>query len=320
MDLAALEQETPLSVREEKRLAELEQIIQDNFRGFVAVGQALAEIRDSRLYRVDYPTFEDYCRDLWDMSHRRADQLIAAKSVIDNLTTIVVTDGRDNLGTIVPKSDDNLATIVATPDGEKSIDILPANEAQARELARLQPEEQVKVWSDLLHAARMQSMEKEKPVAITAKAVKKAVLNFKGEKLEVAIKQAVREPSEHRTEFESEEFTAAFQAFITQIDIERRAGWRRTSRKSCHKALLTVLEAVADAGTQILECGCSMDLSEREKLQKAGFSIFRMNAKITAVEKWLHNDMWAVHSEHESPTEMNEAFKSLMSEHTNLRG
>jgi len=298
MELAAMEmQENELSIREKQRLAELEGIIAENFRGFVAVGQALAEIREQRLYRQTHRIFEDYCRDLWDMSHQRAFQLEASSRVIENL-----------------------ATIVATSDTETPVEILPANEAQARELARLQPEEQVKVWSDLLHAARMQSMEKEKPVAITAKAVKKAVLNFKGEKLEVAIKQAVREPSEHRTEFESEEFKTAFQAFMVQIDIERRAGWRNTSRKSCHKALLTVLEAVAEAGPQVLECGCCMDLAEREKLQKAGFSIFRMNAKITAVEKWLRNDMWAVHSEHNTPAEMNEAFKVLMAEHTNLRG
>jgi hypothetical protein len=291
------EVDTPLSVREEKRLAELEQIIQENFRGFVAVGQALAEIRDTRLYRHYYPLFEDYCRNLWDMSHQRAFQLEASAKVIDNL-----------------------ATIVATSGDETTIDVLPKNEAQARELARLQPEEQVKVWSGLLQEAREQGAERGEPVKITASAVKKAVLQHKGKNLEVAIKQAVREPSEHRTEFESEEFTAAFQAFMVQIDIERRAGWRKTSRKSCHRALLTVLEAVADAGPQVLECGCSMDLPEREKLQKAGFSIFRMNARITAVEKWLRNDLWAVHSEHGSPAEMNEAFKALMAEHTNLRG
>jgi hypothetical protein len=297
MDQELMEMEAPLSVRETARLAELEQIIQENFRGFVAVGQALAEIRETRLYRRIRPTFEDYCRDLWEMSYQRAFQLEASAKVIGNLSTIV------------EKTDDG-----------SIIDILPANEAQARELARLQPEEQVKVWSDLVMVARAQGNEKDKNIPITAKAVKKAVLQFKGEKLEVAIKQAVREPSEHRTEFESEEFTAAFQEFLTQISIEHRAGWRHTSRKSCHKALLTVTEFVAEAGPEALEPGCAMELSDREKLQKAGFSIFRMNAKVVAVEKWLRNDLWAIHSEHESPAEMNAAFKALMADHTSLRG
>jgi hypothetical protein len=297
-DLAVLgEQETQLSVREEKRLAELEQIIQENFRGFVAVGQALAEIRDSRLYRVDYPTFEDYCRDLWEVSHQRASQLIAAKTVIDNL-----------------------ATIVAKQDDGSTIEILPANEAQARELARLQPEEQVRVWSDLVATAREQSIGKGRRIPITAKAVKKAVLLHKGHKLEVALDQAVREPSEHRTEFESEEFNAAFKAFMAQIDIERRAGWRHTSRKSCHKALLTVTELVAEAGPAALEPGCAMELADREKLSRGGFSILRMNPKASLIEEWVIGDRWAVHSEFESPAQLNEAFKKLMANHTNLRG
>ena len=292
-----LVQDTPLSVREEKRLAELEQIIQENFLGFVAVGQALAEIREQRLYRVDYPTFEDYCRDLWDMSHQRADQLIAAKAVIDNLTTIVV------------KQDDG-----------SEVDILPKNEAQARELARLQPEEQAKVWFSLLQEAREQSAGRGGEAKITAQAVKKAVLQHKGKKLEVAIRQTTREASQNRTDYASDEFLAAFNAFLAQIDIERRADWKRTSRKTCHKHIMSIAELVAEAGPAALECGCCMDLSEREKLQKAGFSVFRMNAKLTAIEKWLRNDQWAVHSEHESPAEMNEAFKGLMADHTNLRG
>lgn len=291
------EQVEHLSVREEKRLAELEQVIKDNFRGFVAVGQALAEIRETRLYRQYYPTFEDYCFNLWDVSRPRAYQLIDSARVIDNLSTIV---------------DKNESEII--------IDILPRNEAQARELARLQPEEQVKVWAGLLQEARHQTAQKARQVNVTASAVKKAVLAYKGKKLQVVINKAVREPGEHRTEFESEEFTDAFKAFMVQIDIERRAGWRYTSRKSCHKALLTVLEAVADAGPQVYECGCCMDLSEREKLQKAGFSVFRMNSKITAIEKWIRNDQWAVHSEHKSPAELNEAFKALMADHNNLRG
>lgn len=292
-----MEMEAPLSVRETARLAELERVIQENLRGFVAVGQALAEIRETRLYRKKYPLFEDYCRELWEMSHQRAFQLEASAKVVNNL-----------------------ATIVATSKDGTEIEILPANEAQARELARLQPEEQVKVWSDLLMVARVQSNEKGENVPITAKAIKKAVFHYKGEKLEVAIKHAVREPSEHRTEFESPEFSAAFQAFMTQISIEHRANWRHTSRKSCHKALLTVTEMVAEAGAEAFEPGCAMELADREKLGRGGFRIFRMDSKGLLIEKWIRNDQWAVHSSHASPMELHAAFKGIMAEHTNLRG
>lgn len=296
MDQELMEMEAPLSAREAARLAELEQVIKDNFKGFVAVGKALAEIRDTGLYR-ECGTFEHYCALLWDVSRPRAYQLMDSAKVIDNLSTIV---DKNNEGIV--------------------IDLLPKNEAQARELARLQPEEQVQVWTSLIDDAKDRADERGRIPAITAKAVKKAAIQFKGGKIEGAIKRAGREPKEHRTEFQSPEFTSAFQAFLDQISIEQRRGWRNTSRKSVHKALLTVLEAVGEAGDETFECGCSMDLSEREKLQKAGFSIFRMNAKVVAVEKWLRNDLWAIHSEHESPAEMNAAFKALMADHTNLRG
>lgn len=75
----------PLSVREEKRRAELEEIVTKNFNAFYAVGCALKEIRETKLYRIDYWTFDDYCIDLWDMCSRRAEQHIAASKVVDNL-------------------------------------------------------------------------------------------------------------------------------------------------------------------------------------------------------------------------------------------
>lgn len=290
-------QERPLSAREEKRLAELEQVIRDNFRGFVAVGQALAEIRESRLYRETHSLFEDYCRDLWDMSHQRAFQLEAAAKVIDNL-----------------------ATIVATSNDGAEVEILPTNEAQARELTRLQPEEQVKVWSGLVQEAKAQSFGNKAQVKITAQAVKKAVLGYKGKELGVAINRTNREARKNQTDYASEDFTQAFNAFLTQVDIERNAGWRYTSRKTCHKHIMTIAELLAEAGPAALETGCAMELSDREKLRDGGFRIFRMNPKAILIEEWLRADQWAAHTEHESPAAMSEAFKELMKDHRNLRG
>ena len=44
------------------RLAELELVIERGQKAFVAVGNALAEIRDQRLYRETHATFEAYCK------------------------------------------------------------------------------------------------------------------------------------------------------------------------------------------------------------------------------------------------------------------
>lgn len=96
----------------ETRLAELEQTIERGLATFIEVGQALLEIRDSRLYRESHGTFEDYCRERWGFSRQRGHQLIEAAEV---------------------------STVVDV-----------ANEAQARELAPLKdnPDQMAEAWSE----------------------------------------------------------------------------------------------------------------------------------------------------------------------------
>ncbi len=96
-------------------LAELEARIEHGLDTFVDVGLALLEIRDRRLYRESHATFEDYCRERWAFTRRRANQLIGAAGVIGVL------------GTTVP------------------------NEAQAREFSPLRedPEAMRATWADV---------------------------------------------------------------------------------------------------------------------------------------------------------------------------
>jgi hypothetical protein len=92
------------------RLAELEAIIERGMRTFIEVGNALLEIRNRRLYREQgFKTFEDYCRERWNMSRTYAYRQIDAAKVVQNLS----------------------------PIGD-----IPLTEAQARELARVSPERQ----------------------------------------------------------------------------------------------------------------------------------------------------------------------------------
>ena len=104
-------------------LRRLEHLISDRLsRTFVEVGQALARIRDEDLYReAGFRTFEAYCRERWDMGRNYANKQIAAAEVVS---------------TIVPKG---------LP--------APSTESQARELAKLQPKDQVKAWCDAVKAA-----------------------------------------------------------------------------------------------------------------------------------------------------------------------
>ena len=112
-----------LSEIEYNRLAHNETVIEKGLNTFVDVGNALAEIRDGKLYRQTYGTFEDYCRDRWGMVASRARQLMAA------------------------------AEIVAGIESVTNVTLLPATESQARPLARLAPDEQIAAWQEAVETA-----------------------------------------------------------------------------------------------------------------------------------------------------------------------
>lgn len=107
-----------LTPDEVRRLDELEQVVETGLTVFMKVGNALLEIRDSRLYRQQFPTFEAYCRERWGLSRPRAYQLLEAAAVVGNLNCLPMVD-----------------TI---------------SERQARPLTRLEPEVQREVWKEVL--------------------------------------------------------------------------------------------------------------------------------------------------------------------------
>jgi hypothetical protein len=109
-----------LSRQEQQELAALESTIQRNLSSFYEIGIALMTIRDKRLYRDGFDTFEHYCRERWQFARNYANKLIASSQVIENL----------NKGTIVPKT-----------------------ESQARPLTKLEPEQQKEVWEKAVQTA-----------------------------------------------------------------------------------------------------------------------------------------------------------------------
>ncbi len=67
-------------------LTHLEEVIQRGLDSFLEVGNALALIRDKKLYKANYPTWGDYLRNRWGLnSAQRAQQLIDASTVADSL-------------------------------------------------------------------------------------------------------------------------------------------------------------------------------------------------------------------------------------------
>jgi hypothetical protein len=115
---------TPLSDDEQQALERAEHTIRAGLETFLEVGMAFLEIRDRRLYRGGFVTFEVYCAERWGMGRSHAYRAMDYAEVVTHLRE-------------------------ASPIGDR----LPQNEAQARPLAALPAAEQVEVWREAVETA-----------------------------------------------------------------------------------------------------------------------------------------------------------------------
>jgi hypothetical protein len=126
-----------LTSQETRRLRELEKAIDRSLDTFLECGEALLEIRTSRLYRSTHDRFSDYCRDRWGLSLSRTNQIIRSVEVVQIITNAFPQD----------------ATLLEET-GEHSL----------RPLSRLEPELQTAVWQLIRHL-------EERPVGTTIERV-----------------------------------------------------------------------------------------------------------------------------------------------------
>jgi hypothetical protein len=56
-----------LTISEQNEFERCEIVIKQGLETFIEVGTALMTIRNKRLYRAEFETFEEYCRDRWGM-------------------------------------------------------------------------------------------------------------------------------------------------------------------------------------------------------------------------------------------------------------
>ena len=143
--LNALEPVARLTTSEQRALQRAEGMIAKGMKAFVAVGMALKEIRDRRLYRERYGTFEEYCARRWELSRPRGYELCAAAEVVEDLSAIADSS------------------------------TLPENEAQTRPLTRLKSAVQ---WRRAWHSAVKQAASENRPV--TARDTEEAVRRLDG--------------------------------------------------------------------------------------------------------------------------------------------
>ncbi len=143
-------------------LAKLERTISSGLGTFVAVGVALKEIRDRKLYRATHDQFEAYCRERWGMERAHAYRLIDSSSVVKTLS----------------------------PIGD-----IPKTESQVRPLVSLSPAKQKKAWAEAVRTAP----EGRVTAAHVARVVKQRegpsrtdAITFDGGKVERSLSQLIK--------------------------------------------------------------------------------------------------------------------------------
>lgn len=86
-EIQNVSQPLTLDKSERGKFRKLECIIAEGISSFRAAGEALKEIRDLKLYRESYKTFERYVDEKWGFKKSRAYQIIEASEVSKRIST-----------------------------------------------------------------------------------------------------------------------------------------------------------------------------------------------------------------------------------------
>lgn len=122
-----------LTEKETNRLAAFETMIERGFKSFVESGKALAVVRDEKLYRASYKTFDEYCKERWGLERTYAHRLIESAAVVDRIV-------------------DKMLPIGNKIEGDVPLPVVqvPTTESQTRELAKVPEDEQAEVWQEVV--------------------------------------------------------------------------------------------------------------------------------------------------------------------------
>ena len=80
------EVKTEMTSEEKDRLVDLEITIEKGFKSFHDVGDALEEVKNSKLYRGEFETFDEYCRVKWNMGVGYAYKIISSNKTFRQLS------------------------------------------------------------------------------------------------------------------------------------------------------------------------------------------------------------------------------------------
>ena len=312
--------EKPLTAAESRQFERLQKVIREDMRAFLRVGNALKEIQDRKLYRRQpdgsgWRTFEAYCKEVFDLGRSRAYQYISAFEVVENVHNCGHFQLEDtNVNNCSHSKDDDIEDGVI-------IDLVPMNEAQCRPLVGLQPEQQREVGGAVVRHLEPG----EKP---TANLVKKVVKKVIGDSARSKVRQARLEiPADRKI---SGPFQKAFDAFVAELEKEVAAGFKSTPRELIIRHLDQLRHIIAEAGV-LIEDTAFQDPDDVKKLEKAGYTLFRMDKSSKTIKFHTSAGGWAVYDDQEQGAasdvrpfrtikEMEAAFLELMKNPKHLRG
>ena len=193
---------TTLTDPERGRLAECESIIKEGLGTFLAVGRALAEIHDNRLYRETHKSFKKYCSDIWGLGKTAAEQKINSYKVVDIL-------------------EEKMPAIAGTF----------SNEFQLRPLTRLNKSD------DLLKACGLikERLDQDPKVKLTNALVNKAVKEVRGETAKNQIQKTKKAVDD--TSLLSRQFKNQYQVMLDIIVAAKNEGFVSDKRSEVVKHL-----------------------------------------------------------------------------------
>jgi len=204
-----------LTVIERNNLVELEATIQKNLTAFYEVGFALMQIRDNRLYREIYGTFEEYCKEKWNFTRSYAYRLIASSEVADNLS----------------------------PVGD-----IPESERVVRPLTRIKdPDQQREVYQRAVETApegkvTARHIEETVKEVIERKEPEKKVYQIHKDGAEKERRVDRYQNIRPKPEIVSSRFMSAYENMQAAIRNERALGWKGTSMADAEKYVQFLLD------------------------------------------------------------------------------
>lgn len=194
-----------LTTEERQQFERCERVIEKNMLNVVEFGQALATIRDLKLYREQFTTWEEYVFRRWEIKARTSYQYITAFEVYENVRNCAQTE------------------------------LLPSNEYQLRQLARLDDFHRAEAW--------LKAVETSPDGKVTGRHVASVVASMLGEQVR---KKATAQQQRVKSSDLPESLKEIVWKLIEEVREARLNNLQKNVRESLRKRITGILELLED--------------------------------------------------------------------------